>query len=313
MRFRKKLPAVVLVLTFAATTAPSAIAQSTGLDDLVGARAGQAESELQRRGYRNVGGQAGDDRSYSNWWNADRRQCVSIATMDGRFSSITPTTAPDCRQPAATRPNPNYQGQPASRPRPGYEPDPNYGRPGPGNQGQPAVRPQPGYQPDPAYGRPPYRPDNGRPGYPGGGPIIGGRPVEVGLVCFGDGSRNGITSGTTWTWNSERDRYEYGRYNATTTEVFDASLMIQTWAGGGRIRLPRSLIPPINSRGNSGWWDLYDVSVGPDVIRGTYRLNGLNKPRVTIDRRSGRITVQGTASYGFRGTCDLIGNEPRRF
>ena len=29
-------------------------AQSTGLDDMVGARAGQAEGELQRRGYRNV-------------------------------------------------------------------------------------------------------------------------------------------------------------------------------------------------------------------------------------------------------------------
>ncbi|MBN8848288.1 MULTISPECIES: hypothetical protein [unclassified Sphingomonas] len=95
--------------------------------------------------------------------------------------------------------------------------------------------------------------------------------------------------------------------------MFDASLMIQTWAGGGRIRLPRSLIPPINSRGNNGWWDLHNVSVSPDMIRATYRLNGLNKPRVMIDRRTGRITVQGLSNYGFRGTCDLIGNGPHRF
>jgi len=75
-----------------------ATAQSTGLDDMVGARAGQAEGELQRRGYENTGGQKGDDRSYSNWWNAERRQCVTIATMNGRYDSITPTTAPDCRK-----------------------------------------------------------------------------------------------------------------------------------------------------------------------------------------------------------------------
>jgi hypothetical protein len=262
-------------------------AQSTGLEDMVGARAGQAEGELQRRGYVNTGGQQGDDRSYTNWWNASRRQCVTIATMDGRYSSIQPTLPPDCRQSANQRPNPTYQGQPASRPRPGY-------------------------QPDPGFGRPPY-PPAGQPGYPGGGLVVDGQSVDLGLVCFGDGSKTGLASGTTWTWNRERDRYEYGTYNTTRTEVFDASLMVQTWGGGGRIRLPRSLIPPINSRGNNGWWDLYDVSIGPDVIRGTYRLNGLNKPRVMIDRRSGRITVQGTADYGFRGTCDMIGHEPRRF
>jgi hypothetical protein len=248
----------VLLALFAAPT-NVALAQSTGLDDLVGARAGQAELEVQRRGYRNTGGSQGDDRTYTNWWNADRRQCVVIATMDGRYSSITPTTAPDCRQssPAQARPD---------------------------------------------YGRPDHS-----------GPIVEGRPVELGLVCFGDGTRTGLSSGTAWTWNREHERYDYGRINETRPEVFDASLTIQTWEGGGRIRLPRSMIPPINSRGNNGWWELSDVSVEPDTIRATYRLNGLNKPRVNIDRRSGRVTIAGTADYGFRGTCDLIGHEPRRF
>lgn len=278
-------PTLLLLCTPALLAAPPAAAQSTGLDDMVGARAGQAENELQRRGYVYRSGSDGDDRTYTNWWNASRRQCVTIATMDGRYASITPTTAPDCNQPSSVRPRPDYD-VPPPRPRPGYESDPAF----------PAPAPRPG------YGRPDFA-----------GPTVGGQSVELGLVCFGDGFRDGIASGTTWTWNRERDRYEYGRYNETRQEVFDASLMIQTWSGGGRIRLPRSLIPPINSRGNSGWWDLYDVSVGPDVIRATYRLNGLNKPHVTIDRRSGRITVQGFSSYGFRGTCDVIGDQPRRF
>jgi hypothetical protein len=280
---------LVIGLIAVATAPQPALAQSTGLEDLVGARAGQAEGELERRGYRNVGGAKGDDRSYTNWWNADRRQCVTIATMDGRYASITQTTAPDCRQPAVRpRPQYDYQNQTATPPRSGQVPDSGF--------------PQPSAPP----------PEYDRRGYPNGGPVISGRPVDLALVCFGDGARNGIASGTTWTWNPDRDRYEYDRYNQSTTEVFDASLMIQTWPGGGRIRLPRSLIPPINSRGNRGWWDLYDVSAGPDVIRASYRLNGLNKPRLTIDRRSGRIKVQGTASYAFRGTCDLVGNNPRR-
>lgn len=287
-----KSNAIAVATIFAAVPA-SIAAQSTGLEDMVGARAGQAEAALQSRGYRFIRGEKGDDRSYAYWWNDVRRQCVTIATMDGRYNSITPTTAPDCRQSVAGRP-----GGDGSRP--DYPPRRDY----PDDRGDPPRR---DYADNRGYPPPP--------GYPsgGGGPIVDGRNVELGLVCFGDGSRDGIASGTTWTWNRERDRYEYGRYNETRTEVFDASLMVQTWSGGGRIRLPRSLIPPINSRGNGGWWDLYDVSVGPDLISATYRLNGLNKPRLTIDRRSGRITVQGTASYGFRGRCDQIGNEPRRF
>ncbi len=92
----------MFLATVAAMFASSASeAQSTGLDDMVGARAGQAEGELQRRGYRNVGAEKGDDRSYTYWWNEDRRQCVSIATMDGRYASVTPSTPPDCGKGAA--------------------------------------------------------------------------------------------------------------------------------------------------------------------------------------------------------------------
>lgn len=288
MRF--KSIGILVAFGFAIFAIP-AHAQSTGLEDLIGARAGQAEAEVQRRGYSNVRGEKGDDRSYTYWWDADRRQCVTIATMNGRYNSITATNAPDCGHAANLRPRPDYD-----------------------HSGQPASQPRPAYRPDSASSRPPDKPGGDRLGYLGGdGPVVGGRSVDLGLVCFGDGSKNGIASGTRWTWNSDRDRYEYGRYNQSTTEVFDASLMIQLWNDGGRIRLPRSLIPPINSRGVNGWWDLYDVRAGSDVITATYRLNGLNKPRVTIDRRSGRITVQGTASYGFRGTCDLIGDDSRRF
>lgn len=281
-----------LSTAFLLTAMPMAARAQTGLEDLVGARAGQAEGEIVRRGFRDTGGSKSDDRSYTNWWNSQTRQCVTISTMDGRYVSIEPTTPPDCGQSASVRPQPS---------RPSYSDNGGYERPS--------------YRPDdrPPY-RPSYRPDDRPSTLPGGGrPIVDGRTVNLGLVCFGDGSKDGLASGTTWTWNEDRERYEYGRTTELRTEVFDASLMVQTWDGGGRIRLPRSLIPPINSRGDNGWWDLYDVEVGPDTIRASYRLNGLNKPRMSIDRRSGRISIQGTASYGFQGRCDLIGSEERRF
>lgn len=94
------------LFSLGAMTAAPALAQDTPRDlrDMVGARAGQAEGELVRRGYRNVRGEKGDDRSYTYWWNDDRRACVTIATMDGRYSSITATTPPDCRQSGANIP-----------------------------------------------------------------------------------------------------------------------------------------------------------------------------------------------------------------
>jgi hypothetical protein len=279
MCFRKYAAAIFVAPILAVSIPTIAAAQSTGLEDMVGARAGQAEGAIQARGYRFIRGEKGDDRSYTYWWNADRRQCVTIATMNGRYDSITPTTPPDCRQPASSRP-----------------------------------RPEDGYAPQPG-GRPPYPSDRDRPSVlpSDGGAVIGGRPIDLGLVCFGDGSRDGVASGTRWTWNRDRDRYERDSYNESTREQFDATLTVQLWNGGGRIRLPKSLVPPLNSRGNNGWWDLYDVSVGRDTISAAYRLNGLNKPRVTINRRSGRIQVQGFSSYGFQGRCDEIGREERRF
>lgn len=93
-----------------------ALAQDTPRDlrDMVGARAGQAEGELQRRGYRNTGAREGDDRRYTAWWNDDRRQCVIIATTDGRYDSIVTTPAPDCGQ-RATSPAPDPRARERTR------------------------------------------------------------------------------------------------------------------------------------------------------------------------------------------------------
>lgn len=236
-------------------------------------RAGQAESELGRRGYRFIRAEQGDDRGYTFWWNAARRQCVTIATMEGRYSSITSSPAPDCRQSASLQPVPGY--------------------------GASAQRPPAGGSYDPGYSQSPV--------------MVGGQGVQLALVCYGDGTKAGVRTSSGWRWNERKEQYERDYRSESTTEKFDAVLTLQLWEGGGRIRLPKSLIPPLNSRGSNGWWELRDVVAGPDRIRASYRLSGLNRPQVTVDRRTGRVTVQGAANYGFRGTCDEVGRGQRRF
>ena len=267
------LTAVVMVSNAAHAQTPSDVA------DLVGARAAGAETAIQSRGYVFVKTETGDDRKYSYWWNARMRQCVTVATMEGRYASITLSPTPDCKQ----RSGASWQDRSAARPDIGYRP---------------------------------AAPQQGSPSYAGErGPVqVGSYEVDLGLVCFGDGQRPGLATTYGWSWNSRRDRYDYGNRTELTAEQFDASVMVQLWTGGGRISLPKKLIPPIHSRGTGGWWDLYDVEMGSEVIRAKYRLNGLNKPQVTISRRSGQISIQGLDTYAFRGGCDVVdGEEHRRF
>lgn len=254
----------------------------SGLADLVGSRAPGAETQMKARGYDLLNTQKGDDRSYTTWWNGNKRQCVTVATMNGRYDSITETLPADCGHSAVPAQSGNSDR--------GYHPDIGYRPSGNGQRQSPSyVEDRDRYQVNDQY-------------------------VDLGLVCFGDGQRSGVSTTYGWSWNARTNRYDYGNRTEMTGQQFDASLMLQFWDGGGRIRLSKKLVPPINSRGNDGWWDLYDVEMGPDVIRGKYRLNGLNKPLVTINRRSGQISVQGTTPYAFRGTCDLIdGQEHRRF
>lgn len=150
----------------------------------------------------------------------------------------------------------------------------------------------------------------------GSGPryTVDGRPIDLGLVCFGEGQRPSIASRSTLTWNSDRGRYEYGTQNELTSKAFDTSVTLQLWESGGRIQLPKALVPPLHSGGNDGWWALDEVVAGPDRITARYRLNGLNKPRVVVDRRAGRISIDGLDPYAFRGECDVIdGEDHRRF
>ena len=66
------------------------------LADLVGARAGQAEGELERRGYAYATGSTSGSAKYSSWFNRSTGRCVMIRTEEGRYQSIVQTSPVDC-------------------------------------------------------------------------------------------------------------------------------------------------------------------------------------------------------------------------
>lgn len=66
------------------------------LADLVGAKAGQAEGELERRGYSYATGSTSGSAKYSSWFNRSTGRCVMIRTEEGRYQSIVQTNPTDC-------------------------------------------------------------------------------------------------------------------------------------------------------------------------------------------------------------------------
>lgn len=66
--------------------------------DLVGARASSGEDALASRGYSLTHSEQGDDRVWGYWWNRGSKQCITVATVQGRYEAITATSPVDCNQ-----------------------------------------------------------------------------------------------------------------------------------------------------------------------------------------------------------------------
>lgn len=130
-----------------------------------------------------------------------------------------------------------------------------------------------------------------------------GAPGEtVSLLCYGHGQAPGVETRSGYSYNPDSRRYEYRSRVQSTTDGYDADLLVEIRGGEGRIHLSSRLIAPLNSGGREGWWDLNNLRVTSDRISGRYRMNGLNSPSVDIDRRTGRIEIKGLER--FAGHCD---------
>ena len=67
------------------------------LQDLVGARGGDGEYQLQQRGYTFIRTKKTGSDAYSYWQENENGQCVVVRTTDGRYASIVYAPASDCQ------------------------------------------------------------------------------------------------------------------------------------------------------------------------------------------------------------------------
>ena len=138
-------------------------------------------------------------------------------------------------------------------------------------------------------------------------------PGSLILVCYGAGTRATVQNNPSYKWNPHNHKCEWSNTLSNGTQGFNSDVQIELYGDHGRIQLGPKLVPPIHSGDDHGWWDLDNLVVTSDRISATYRLNGLNKPKLAIDRRSGRITIEGMTP--FSGQCDAgdWGAGQRRF
>lgn len=133
------------------------------------------------------------------------------------------------------------------------------------------------------------------------------------LVCFGVGEKLTTRNSSELVWDKYDHRYRSRDSISTGMEQMDTAVTIQIYGGDGRIRLPKALVPPINAGGDDQhWWQLTDLVTTSDQIEAKYKLNGLNHPRLRIDRTTGEIVIKGFGQ-DFHGRCDPVDPGQRRF
>lgn len=146
-----------------------------------------------------------------------------------------------------------------------------------------------------------------------GAPALAQPADELHLACYGTGEKQTSEYTNDYYWDRRDRKYRSHSGVESVTRNFETSVSIDLYGGQGRIQIAKKIVPPLNNGGEGGgWWRLDDIWVTPDEIRATYKLNGLNRPKVRIDRRSGAISMTGL-NIDFSGRCEAMDREARRF
>jgi len=96
--FATRMTALLAVSAMVAPTMPAMAETPGSVRDLVGAKAAGGESQLEFRGFHYVTGSTKNNRKFNYYWNGNTKECVKVVTYDGRFETITKTSASDCNQ-----------------------------------------------------------------------------------------------------------------------------------------------------------------------------------------------------------------------
>jgi hypothetical protein len=142
------------------------------------------------------------------------------------------------------------------------------------------------------------------------------------LTCFGGGVANKPAVATVNSYGSFSGNVGttpvYGNASGSSTIVgqrqqgFDDQVDVRLFGGDDRIRLPRTILPPVHG-GADGWFKLKDVVADGRSIHAKAAINFINSPKVYIDRVTGSISISGKAG-DYTGQCQAVpADAPAKF
>lgn len=142
--------------------------------------------------------------------------------------------------------------------------------------------------------------------------LASGIDGRLDLVCLGRGSANKATSSSAYV----QDNYGNSAWgNVVGNRSVPFADQVNLWIDGadGRLRMPRTMLPAVRG-GEDGWFKIKDIEVTDDEIRGSVAVNFINNPKLTIDRRTGVISISGKAG-DYIGECERYnpGEMPNKF
>lgn len=147
-------------------------------------------------------------------------------------------------------------------------------------------------------------------------------PQPLNLTCAGGGAANKITAATAYSTTNVYGNIGAapvsGTGNTTTTvyghrqQGFEDQVDVQLFSGDDRIRMPRTMLPPVHG-GSEGWFKLKNVVADARSIHASAAVNFMNNPKVYIDRVTGTISISGRAG-DYSGQCQVVdANAPAKF
>lgn len=136
--------------------------------------------------------------------------------------------------------------------------------------------------------------------------------ADLNLICSGEGAARRVETTQGYASNSYGESATATLYSQRSEEFAD-QVNVEIRGGEGRIRLPRTMLPPIHG-GENGWMQLTDIRETPDEITAKAQVNFMSRPDVRIDRIAGTISISGRVGR-YIGQCDAYNPETvrRRF
>jgi hypothetical protein len=100
------------------------------------------------------------------------------------------------------------------------------------------------------------------------------QPLALNLVCGGGGNANSASLATIHSWDSDGNTGG-ATVSGSRTVGFEDEVAVQIAGADGKLRMPRSMLPPLHG-GDNGWFNLKNSAVTPSEITASVSVNPIN-------------------------------------